>query len=245
MYQYILEGRISNLSPILDKEGKEKFWRVAASNTEKDYSNVNTTSLALLSRFSHLEVEPELDEIISYFLERQDDSRVIAYLKNFPEDLFPKVWDERLLDQKANPFPRQWEFVSHLIRDVKDLNLLQSLVGSCIGSEVASRFVAFCKLIGKIDIPRFIDNPEKEVEIILENQDKASLFYAIISSLSSYWYKKAKKLTAIKVVEISHVLPPEFAVAFFKMILRKRTTELTATTEFDKLMRKLGIYFDE
>lgn len=94
MYSYILEGRISNLPRVQDEKGNDKFWRIAASNSEQDYCSVNTTSLGLLSRFCHLEIEPELDEIINYLLEHDNDSRIIGYLKNSPEDLFPKYFGE-------------------------------------------------------------------------------------------------------------------------------------------------------
>jgi len=89
-YQYILEGRYSNLECVKDKDGKDSFWRVAASNSEQDYCAVNSTSLALLRRFCHLEVEPDLDEILTYLHDNKLDTRVIAYLRNFPEDLFPR-----------------------------------------------------------------------------------------------------------------------------------------------------------
>ncbi len=245
MYQYILEGRLSNLPRVLGEKGEEVFWRVAASNSEQDFCSVNVSSLALLSRFCHLEIEPEVDESINYLLEHEDDARIIGYLKNFPEDLFPKKWDESLLDKKANPFPRQWENASHLIKGMKEYGQIHDLVGSCVGPEVATRFVAWAKMADKLNIPAFIAKPKEEIAKVLKSDQKASLFYAVISSLASYWFKKNKALVPKKVVEIATNLPPEFSVAFLKMILKKRTNELVALAEFDKLLNKLGIYFDE
>ncbi len=225
------------------------FWRVAASNTEQDYSGVNQTALALLRRFAHYEVQPEVDEIINYLLEHQKDSRVIAYLKNFPQDLFPEVWDERLLDKKANPFPYTWELTSTLIEGKADLIEISNLAAGCIGEGTAGRFTAFCKNIGKLDINRFIKEPKEEISKIQKDSEKASLFYAVISSLASLWFKKEKKLTAEKVVEIAQEMTigkvAEFSVAFLKMILRKRTRELTDVEGFQKLLTDLGVYFDE
>ncbi len=149
------------------------------------------------------------------------------------------------MDQKANPFPRQWENASHLISGLKEFNLVHDLVGSCIGETVATKFVGFLKLTSVLNIPALIAKPKEEIAKIKEAKDKASLFYAVISSLSSYWFKREKKLTAPKVVEIAHLLPPEFSVAYLKMILKKRTSELTSEPEFDRLLSKLGIYFDE
>ncbi|MCD6402482.1 AAA family ATPase, partial [bacterium] len=226
-YQYILEGRYSNIPCLKDKDGKDAFWRVAASNTEQDYSNVNSTGLALLRRFCHYEVEPEIDEVIDYLLNKDGDSRVIAYLKNYPDDLFPIKWDETLLDRKANPFPYTWEIVSNLIKDKKEnSNLFSVLVAGCVGSEVAARFTAFCKTTQKIDLNKIIENPKDELSKIKEDQDKASKLYAVISGLASRWHKEDKALTSVKVAQIGKLLPPEFAVAFLKMILKKRKSIL-------------------
>lgn len=252
-YQYILEGRYGNVPPVMKKiksgKGEESevfaFWRCAASNTEQDYSGVNQTGLALLRRFCHYQIEPEVDEIVGYFLEMNRDARVIAYLKTAPQDLFPEKWDERLLDLKANPFPYTWELAAILIKGKNDFNVMANLVAGCVGPGVAGRFIAFCKTIGKFDIDKFIKNPKEESKRIEKEPERASLYYAIISSLASWWFQKVKKLEAKKVVVIAGVLPPEFSVAFLKLIIKKRTRELTDQEGFQKLLTDLGVFFDE
>jgi len=243
--QYILEGTYGVLPRLKDKNGSDSFWRVAASNSEQDYCAVNTTSMALLRRFCHLEVEPELDEILKYMYDNNLDSRISAYLKNFPEDLWPRVWDEKLLDKKANPFPYTWDIAARLIEGVQSKTDLIHLVASCVGEEVAVRFHAFCKLIGKLDINRLIRKPQNEISEIAKSDEKASLYYAIVSSLTSYWYQKNKSLTAKKVIQIAALLPPEYAVAFLKFVLRKRGNQLKALPETNVLARNLGIYLEE
>ena len=237
--QLMLEGRIENL--IIP----DTYWRVCAGNRSEDFCQVNELSLAFLRRTAHFEVEPDLEEILRYFLENQRDPRVIGFLKNHPDNLFPKVWDEKLIDKKANPFPYTWECVGELIDGVKDIPTLQRITGSYVGAELAMEFGAYCKLAEKIDIWKVVEDPKKEIAKIVSMSDKASMLYAIISSLAAYWYKKEKKLTALKVVGISAVLPPEFATAFLKLILKKRINELTGKPEFDKLLVALGVYFDE
>ena len=250
-YQFILEGRYGTIPPVmeLDKDKKETgkfaYWRCAASNTEQDYSGVNQTGVALLRRFCHYQIEPELDEIIRYFLEQNRDSRVISYLKNAPQDLFPEKWDERLLDLKANPFPYTWELASILIDGKTDITMLSNLVSGCVGPAVAGRFTAFCKIIGKYDINKFLKNPKEECKVIEKDNERASLFYAIISSLASWWFNKDKKLVPKKVIEVASTLPPEFSVAFLKLIVKKRTRDLTDEDGFQELLTKLGVFFDE
>jgi hypothetical protein len=244
-YQYILEGRYGNLAPLKDENGKDKFWRVAASNTEQDYSTVNQTSLALLRRFCHFLVKPELEEITKYFLEHARDSRVIAFLQNNPQDLFPEKWDESLLDKKANPFPYTWEVVARLIEPIKTIDdRIFYLTASAVGPELAAKFKAYCLLTEKVNISDIIKDPESELKKIIDRHDSASLLYSIISSLASKWFAKDKELTAPKLIDIAKVLPPEFCVAMLKMTVKKRTKEISAVKDFEALLTRLGVYFD-
>jgi hypothetical protein len=257
-YQFIQEGRYSNVPVVIDAEvvvddidigtAKERkrdaFWRVAASNTEQDFSAVNTLQLALLKRFCHYQVEPEIDEVINYMLEHGCDARIIGYLKNFQDDLFPKVWDERLLDHKANPFPYTWELGSILITDKDKPQEITNLVAGCVGSEVAARFAAYCKVTSKIDLEAIIKEPEI-LRGLEKDKDRASLYYAVISNLASMWFRSDKKLSGDKVVTISSVLPVEFAVSFLNMVCKKRLTVLAKVKEFNALLTKLGMFFDD
>lgn len=257
-YQFIQEGRYSNVpvvrnDKIVIKPGDEgtikerkadAFWRVAASNTEQDFSAVNTLQLALLKRFCHYLVEPETDEIINYLLEHGYDPRVIGYLKNFPDDLFPKVWDERMLDHKANPFPYTWELASLLMQGIVKHQELIDIVSGCVGQEVAARFAAYCKVTSKIDIDAIIANPEL-IKSLEEDSERSSLLYATISNLASFWFRRNKKLTGEKVVGISNVLPVEFAVSFLNMVCKKRLAELAKLKPFNEMLSKLGLYFED
>lgn len=242
-----MEGRYGNVAPVVGKDGKQTFWRVAASNSEKDFCAVNQTSLALLRRFCHFEVVPSLDEIVLYFLNQNRDPRIIAYLKNFPEDLFPKKWNENLLDNKSNPFPYTWEVASMLIEDLKDSSkeIVHNLVASCVGPEVAIKFIKYCVLTDKVDMEKILLNPKVELDKLKESVEASSLLYAIISNFSAMWYKKDKRLSAIKVVEIAGALPHEFTIAFFQMILVKREKELLAVKGFEGFLRTLGVYFGD
>ena len=71
------------------------------------------------------------------------------------------------------------------------------------------------------------------------------MFYAIISSLASWWFNKDKKLVPKKVIEVASTLPPEFSVAFLKLIVKKRTRDLTDEDGFQELLTRLGVFFDE
>ena len=182
-------------------------------------------------------------DLIDYFLSQDEDSRVVAYLKNHSEDLFPMKWDETLLDRKANPFPYTWEIVGKIIKDKKPNTKFSVLVAGCVGPEVASRFTAFCKTVQKIDIKRIIEDPKEGLAEVEKSEDKSSLYYAVISELAARWHRGDKALTVAKITEIGNILPPEFAVAFLKMIVKKKA-DFLGNKDFLALLEKLGIYFD-
>lgn len=239
------------MPPVINKDGLHSFWRLAASNKENDFSNVNTSSLALLRRFSHVEVEPKVEEVLAYFMSKQLDSRVVAFLKNFPEELFPQKWDEKLTENKANPFPSTWENAAKLIekvsitvKDKDDSNVMFSLTASCVGAAVASKFVTYAKLISKLDMDSILDTPKESLAELMKSQDKASLLYAVIYNFGSKWYKKDKKLTAAKCIEMLEILPSEFAVSFITVLIKTRENELIGQPAMDKLLTKLGKFFN-
>jgi len=243
-YQIILEGRYGSLAPVLNKHGKNAFWRVAASNTENDFCSVNISSLALLRRFSHFDVSMKIEEAINYFMSISLDSRVIAFLKNSPEELFPQKWDEKLVDNKANPFPSAWENLGKMIDAKSNMDTIFHLAASCIGAPVAAKFVDYCKMVDKLDMDAILKEPKKELAAIAKMNEKASLLYAVIFNVGQRWHRKDKKVSAAKVLEITEALPAEFGTSFVQHVLEARMHELTKQPNFERILTKFGRYFD-
>jgi len=217
---------------------------VAASNTENDFCNVNVSSLALLRRFSHFEVTMKMEEAINYFMSIKLDSRVIAFIKNSPEELFPQKWDEKLIDNKANPFPSAWENLGRMINAKSNFDTIFHLAASCIGAPIAAKFVDYCKMVNKLDMDAIIKEPKKQIAIIAKSNDKASLLYAIIFSIGQRWHNKDRKITPAKVLEITEALPAEFGTSFVQHVLEARMHELTKQPNFERILTKFGRYFD-
>ena len=237
----MLEARLENYRM------PDTFWRVCAGNEVGDFSQVNELSLAFFRRLAHFKVEPELEEVLSYFMKKERDPRVIAYLKRFPEDLFPKVWDEKLLGLKANPFPYTWEMASVMIENETDLNKILYLASAWVGEAVGSRFLAFVKTTSKVNIKKLLKDPAAYLKELEEDPERPSLFYALVSILSSMWSKKEKSLTPQKIVEVLQSLPAEFATYFLKLLhaVTGRRVLLTRLPEFDSLIQKLSSYWFE
>lgn len=243
-YQIILEGRYGSLPAVKNKHGKDAFWRIAASNTENDFCNVNVSSLALLRRFSHMEITMKIDDAINYFMKVSLDSRIIAFLKNSPEELFPQKWDEKLLDNKANPFPSTWENLGKMIQKKSNFDTIFHLAASCVGAPVAAKFVDYCKMVDKLDMEEILKEPKKELDKISKLNERASLLYAVIFSIGQRWHNKDKKVTAAKVLEITEALPAEFGTSFVQHVLEARMHELTKQKNFERILTKFGRYFD-
>jgi hypothetical protein len=245
-YQIILEGRYGSLPPVVDKNGQQTFWRVAASNTENDFCSVNTSSLALLRRFCHLSVMPQAKEVIDYLIKQGVDFRVPAFLSSFSEDLFPQKFDEKLIDNKANPFPSTWHALAIMINKIKDIDLIYKLSASCVGAPVAAKFQAFVKMMGKLDIDKIIADPEKEIKEIKKLPESASMLYAVVYSIGNCWIKKEKGLKAPVMAKIAQAFPAEFGVTFSSIILStRRSLELTSDPAFCQYLTKIGVFFDK
>lgn len=241
LQRLMLEGRLENYKM------PSTFWRVCAGNRSQDLCQTNELSLAFYRRVAHYDVEPTNDEVLTYFLEQGRDPRVIAYLRRFQEDLFPKKLDESLLETKANPFPYTWEMSSQIINGIKELHLIQDLVGSWVGPECASRFCAFCKTTEKVNIEKIIAHPKESLLVLDKDPERPSLYFAIVSILATMWQSKNEKLKPEKVVELMLLFPPEFATFFLTLVIKNpaRRVQLTKQPSFDQLLLKLGYFLDE
>ena len=192
---------------------------------------------------------PQAKEVIDYFINIGLDHRVTAYLSSFAEDLFPQKFDEKLIDNKANPFPSTWHSLGIMIDKLssgKDIDLVYKLAASCVGSPTAAKFQSFVRMMGKLDIDKIIADPEKEIKEIKKLPEKASMLYAICYSVGHSWKKKEKGLKAKQVIALAEVLPAEFSVTFASILLStRRSTELTAEPSFHKLLTRIGVFFDK
>jgi len=252
-YQIILDGAYGNLPVVKDKDGKDAFWRVAASNTEDDFCNTTPLPLALLRRFSHILVEPDAEEVINYFISQNEDSRVIGYLKAYPTDLFPKEWDEKLLLNKANPFPSQWQNVSKLIKNLKNNDLIiMDIVSSCVGQGVAGKFVAFIKTANKINWVNLYKNTTEEMQKLKKDEQRVSLMYALMSEVAMAWKlskpvkdgNKTIKFNDKIVIDVILELEKELQLAFMSMLntinKRKFITLASEDKKLNEVLKDLG-----
>jgi hypothetical protein len=134
VYQLVLDRRVGEYS-------LPKGWYVvAAGNRESDQSIAHAVPAALLSRFEHLELVPDLESWKAWAYQSGIDPRVIAFLEFRPALLYAFSGQS-----KAYPCPRTWEMASRVLAlDVRD-ETLQRVLQGCVGTGPATEFDLFRK----------------------------------------------------------------------------------------------------
>jgi len=131
-YQLILDRKLGNYEV-------PPGWAIfAAGNRQGDRGVTYTMPAPLANRFSHYEVDVNLDDWVSWAWENNINERVIGFVRFRPDLLFD-------FDPSHNPVafpsPRSWEFAHkalHKFEDHPDLFLgtLQACVGPAAGVEL-------------------------------------------------------------------------------------------------------------
>jgi len=136
-YQLILDRRLGNYRV------PEGWAIVAAGNRQGDRGVTYAMPAPLANRFSHFEVEVNLDDWVAWAYQEGIDERVIAFLRFRPELLFDF---DPAHNPMAFPSPRSWEFTHRALQKFIDhprllLGSLQACVGPAAGVEL-NAFIA-------------------------------------------------------------------------------------------------------
>ena len=116
----------------------------AAGNLAGDRAIINALSTAMQSRVVHLEMQVNFEEwLYDVALKENYDSRIIAYLSQFPSKLMDFRPDHQ---EKTFCCPRTWEFVNRLIKDRPVTNESAPLLAGTITSGTAVDFVQFTRV---------------------------------------------------------------------------------------------------
>ncbi|MFP3556378.1 ATP-binding protein [Paraburkholderia sp. SIMBA_049] len=125
---------------------------VAAGNRAEDRAIVNNLSTAMQSRLVHLELEVSFEEwLYDVALKEKYDSRIIAYLSQYPSKLMDFRPDH---NEKTFCCPRTWEFMNRLVKDQPVTEAKAPLYAGTVTSGVAVDFITFTQVyqnIVKID----------------------------------------------------------------------------------------------
>lgn len=134
-YQLILDRRLGNY------EVPEGWAIFAAGNRQGDRGVTYTMPAPLANRFSHYEVDINLDDWVAWAYDNGIDDRVIGFLRFRPELLFDF---DPAHNPVAFPSPRSWEFAHRALQKFHDIpELLQSSLQACIGPAAGIELAAF------------------------------------------------------------------------------------------------------
>lgn len=169
-YQLILDRRLGQY------EVPDGWAIVAAGNRQGDRGVTYTMPAPLANRFSHFEVDINLDDWVAWAYANNIDERVIGFLRFRPELLFDF---DPAHNPVAFPSPRSWEFAHRALKKFSEQpNLLLGSLQACVGPAAGIELNAFLSTLDQLP----------DIEAILRGEDvqapkEIDLQYAVASTL--------------------------------------------------------------
>jgi hypothetical protein len=169
-YQLILDRRLGAYTV---PDGWAIF---AAGNRQGDRGVTYTMPAPLANRFSHFEVDINLDDWVAWAYANGMDERLIAFLRFRPELLFEF---DPAHNPVAFPSPRSWEFAHRALQKFSDVpDLLTGSLQACVGPAAG------------IELSAFVDNLDKlpDIDAIVRGETvtvprETDLQYAVAAAL--------------------------------------------------------------
>ena len=161
-------------------------WAIfAAGNRQGDRGVTYTMPAPLANRFSHFEVDINLDDWVAWAYANDIDDRVIAFLRFRPDLLFDF---DPAHNPVAFPSPRSWQFAHRALEKFSDRpDLLIGSLQACVGPAAG------------VELNAFISNLDQmpDLEAIVNGEDidapkEIDLQYAVASALVGHAIRAQK-----------------------------------------------------
>ncbi len=169
-YQLILDRRLG------DYQVPEGWAIFAAGNRQGDRGVTYAMPAPLANRFSHYEIDLNLDDWVAWAYKNEIDERIIGFLRFRPELLFD-------FDPAHNPVsfpsPRSWEFAHRALQKFDELpQLLLGSLQACVGPAAGIECHAFIESLDQMP----------DLDLIVRGEDvtapeEIDLQYAVASAL--------------------------------------------------------------
>jgi len=179
-------------------------WAIfAAGNRQGDRGVTYSMPAPLANRFSHFEVDVNLDDWVAWAYQHGIDERLIAFLRFRPELLFDF---DPAHNPVAFPSPRSWEFAHRALHKFGDNpKTLMGTLQACVGPAAGIELSAFVENLDKLpDIDAIIRGEEVDIP------KEVDLQYAVASALVGRAIKATGEGNAQEVM--GHIL--DFASRF-------------------------------
>lgn len=169
-YQLILDRKLGAY------EIPEGWAIFAAGNRQGDRGVTYTMPAPLANRFSHFEVDINVDDWVAWAYAHHIDDRIIAFVRFRPELLFDF---DPAHNPSAFPTPRSWEFAHRALQKFENQSdLLLGALQACVGQAAG------------IEIKAFVDNLDQmpDLDAIVRGEQvpapkEIDLQYAVASAL--------------------------------------------------------------
>ncbi len=201
-YQLVLDRKVG------DYELPKGWSIVAAGNNESDRGVVYRMPPPLANRFVHLSMEVSFEDWKSWAYANEIDSSIIAFLHYDSTKLFDF---DPSKNQKSFPTPRSWEYVDKILASGIERSLLLETMSGAIGSESATAFISFRKVMNRLpDIDKLLNDEDVEVE------HDSQVLFALIAGVVSNIKQNTTKAKIDNALKFSLTLPKEFSVMLVK-----------------------------
>lgn len=169
-YQLILDRRLGNYQI---PEGWAVF---AAGNRQGDRGVTYAMPAPLANRFSHYEIDLNLDDWVAWAYQNGMDERVIGFLRFRPELLFDF---DPAHNPVAFPSPRSWEYAHRALQKFSDFpDLLLGSLQACVGQAAGIECHAFIESLEQMpDLDKILSGED------MKAPDEIDLQYAVASAL--------------------------------------------------------------
>ncbi|MCP4075451.1 MAG: AAA domain-containing protein [Gammaproteobacteria bacterium] len=169
-YQLILDRRLGNYQV---PDGWAIF---AAGNRQGDRGVTYAMPAPLANRFSHYEIDLNLDDWVAWAYKNGVDERIIGFLRFRPELLFDF---DPAHNPVAFPSPRSWEFSHRALQKFIDLpNLLLGSLQACVGQAAGIECHAFIESLDQMpDLDKILSGED------IKAPEEIDLQYAVASAL--------------------------------------------------------------
>ncbi len=169
-YQLILDRRLG------DYKIPEGWAIFAAGNRQGDRGVTYTMPAPLANRFSHFDVETNLDDWVKWAYENGVDERVIGFLRFRPDQLFNF---DPVHNPVAFPTPRSWEFAHRALKKFVEMpHLLSGALQACVGPAAGIELHAYISSLDQLpDIDAILRGEEITVPTEIDLQ------YAVAAAL--------------------------------------------------------------
>jgi len=220
-YQLILDRR---LGEYVIPEGWAIF---AAGNRQGDRGVTYAMPAPLANRFTHYEVEPNLDDWVTWALNAGMDERLLGFLRFRPDLLFNY---DAAHNPVAFPSPRSWEYAHRALQKFGDRpDLLTDALQACVGQACGVELKAFIDnlenlpdidgiLDGSVaDVPKGIDLQYGVAAALVRRAKEAAGDTGKLSNILKYARRYPQREMGVMLVTDLHraVGKPLFAVPEF------------------------------